>query len=322
MFFMNQNNVKIVIGIVSYNDKHYLEKTLPLFKNLKESKIVILDNAHNDEIRKFLEQEYPQIIFLRHPKGNIGFGKGYNYILEKSPNSEYLFCVNGDILIETKAFDTCISYLDQNKNTCMCSGKLHYWDFEKNEKTDVIDTLGIVGTKAHHFWDRGQGKKDKGQYDNSINKIIGISGAAFIIRRSCIKQLFGDSNKLFDENIFIYKEDIDLAYRMRWLDMKITFLNEVLGYHDRTLPMGKKKSPFLAKESYKNHLIMLKNNFSSHFSLNTKLFTFMLEFLKFFYYLFTKPKVAMQLFQVLKMKKIYKSNRKISPKKMESYLLK
>ncbi len=313
--------VKTIIGIISFNDKHYLEKMLPTIVDFENTHIVILDNAGNNEIKQFIENSYPQIDFIRHKEGNIGFGRGHNYIVKNSPASDYYFCVNNDILIEKDGFDACVKHLDENKEDCVVAAKLHHWDFKNNKKTDIIDTLGVIGNRPHHFWDRGQGRKDKGQYDNTINNIFGVSGAAFFIRRSCIFQLHGSNYTIFDENIFMYKEDIDLAYRMRWLGMKISFLKNVLGYHARTLGKNKKKSLFEATMSYKNHRIMLRNNFSKKYSLNTKVSVFVYEITKFLYYLVTKPKVAAEYFKIRRMKNLKISEKKITSKKMESYFL-
>jgi len=317
--------MKTIIGILSFNDLHYLKKVLPLIHKLPDSRIIILDNAHNDEVKSFIEKEYPEIKYLRHKEGNVGFGNGHNYILEHAPESEYYFCLNNDILINPEGFEECIKYLDEHKQTAMISGKLYHWDFKNDKKTNIIDTVGIVGNRAHSFWDRGQGKEDKGQYDNSINNIFGISGAAFIIRREVIKKMQRGSASecaLFDPNFFMYKEDIDLSYRLRWIGVKIIMLNTILGWHARTLAKGSKKTQFLALMSYKNHLIMLRNNLSSGYSLYTRFLTFIYEKAKFLFYLVTKPKVALELFTVLKMKNIHKSKRTADPKTIEKFLLK
>ncbi len=312
--------IKTAIGIISYNDKHYLEKSLPILSSLPHTKITILDNAENEEIRKFIEREYPDVNFIRHSDGNLGFGRGHNYLALKSEPSEYYFCLNSDILLDPKGFEACVKYLDSHAETCMVSSKLYYWDFEKNEKTNIIDTFGIVGNQAHHFWDRGQGKEDKGQFDNAINNIFGISGAAFIIRRSCIDKLYGSSNQIFDENFFMYKEDIDLAYRMRWLGMGIQFLPDTLGYHDRTVSKKTKKSLHEAKNSYRNHILMLRNNFTNKYKLGFKYHTIVYEIIKVMYYLFRNPKILAEFKKAFKIK-IHKSERKIESKKMQKYFL-
>lgn len=313
--------IKTVIGLISYNDKYYLEKALPQLIDLPDCKIFILDNAQNDEIQKYLKDNFPEVTYIRHAEGNTGFSKGHNYILEKAPKSEYYFCLNTDILLEKDGYSNCIKALDADKNLSMVSGKLYHWDFDTNEKTKIIDTFGIVGSRGHHFWDRGQGKTDRGQYDNTINSVFGISGAAFFVRRSDIKKIHGDENKLFDETIFMYKDDVDLAYRLRWLHMGIKFLPVTLGYHARTLGKGKKKSLFEAENSYKNHFIMLRSNVDKKYKLQTKLSIFMYEVCKFLYYLLTQPKVLVVIPQAFKIK-VKKSKRTITPKAMETYFLK
>jgi GT2 family glycosyltransferase len=312
---------KTAIGIISYNDKHYLEKSLPILSELPNCKITILDNAENDEIRKFIEQKYPEIDYIRHTDGNLGFGRGHNYLALKTEPSDYYFCLNSDILLEPEGFNACIKHLDSHPDCCMVSAKLHYWDFAKNVKTNIIDTLGIVANQAHHFWDRGQGKEDKGQYDYSINNVFGISGAAFIIRRSCIPSLLGSSNQIFDENYFMYKEDIDLSYRMRWLGMDMQLLPNILGYHDRTVSKTSKKSLFEVQNSYRNHIIMLRNNFSKKYPFAFKYHTFLYEILKGLFYLFKNPKILAELKKAFKIK-VRKSERKIRPKEMKKYFLK
>lgn len=318
---MNQKHVKTVVGIISFNDLPYLKKTLPAISKITDAKVVILDTGNNNAVKNFVEKNYPEIIFLRNQNGNIGFSKGHNYILENAPESEYYFCLNSDLFIDVQGVNNCLLYLDKHSDVTMTSAKLYYWDFENDNKTKIIDTFGIIGAKGHNFWDRGQGKKDRGQYNLSINNIFGLSGAAFLIRRSKIKNIHGNPTELFDPNIFMYKEDIDLSYRLRWLGENITFLPNILGYHARSVSKGQKKSDLQARMSYKNHLIMLRNNFSSKYSLKTKLQTFLYEFLKFFFFLFTQPSICKEFFKVFKIN-VRKSTRKIKPKKMEKYLLK
>ena len=89
---MNTKKVKTVIGIISYNDIHYLEKVLPIITSLPDSHSVILDNATNDDVKNFVAKHYPHVDFIRHPDGNTGFSKGHNYIVEKAPASDYYFC--------------------------------------------------------------------------------------------------------------------------------------------------------------------------------------------------------------------------------------
>ena len=72
--------------------------------------------------------------------------------------------------------------------------------------------LGLRLRKRHHFHDRGAGEEDHGQYDETLQDVFGISGATFLIRTSIIPSLHGNDWQIFDERMWMYKEDIDLSY--------------------------------------------------------------------------------------------------------------
>jgi len=81
------------------------------------------------------------------------------------------------------------------------------------------------------FTDIGQGVFDNGQfYDVSI---LGPSGAAGLYRISALKQV-KEATGYFDERMFMYKEDCDLAYRLFLAGFSAKLVSEALVYHDRT----------------------------------------------------------------------------------------
>ena len=79
--------------------------------------------------------------------------------------------------------------------------------------------------------DAGQGESDKGQYDD-IN-ILGPSGAAAMYRLSALEKV-KFNNQYFDELMFMYKEDCDLAYRLKLAGYKSKCVSDAIIYHDRT----------------------------------------------------------------------------------------
>ena len=67
--------------------------------------------------------------------------------------------------------------------------KCHHWDIPNHRKTNVIDSLGIVAERRHHFYDRGHGEVDRGQYDDSLNDVFGVR-AVFDSREGRAKTTF------------------------------------------------------------------------------------------------------------------------------------
>lgn len=310
---------KLLIGLISFKDLPYLEKTVPVLEEIGrefEAEAVVMDTATEDVTRDFFAQ-FPDWKYLRSAGGNIGYGASYNEILEKFPGSDYFLLVTSDVIMNPTAVKKIIGEMEKDKEIAMCAGKLYQWNFQSNLKTDIIDSLGISAKKNHHFYDRGQGEKDTGQYDAKLQDVFGLTGAVLLIRTSVIKEIRANG-QLFDPQIWMYKEDIDLSYRLRWLGKKMVMFPEVWGWHARTAAAGSKKAYYVILNSYKNHLLVLKNNFSIGFGTLVFAKVFIYEFAKAIYMLILHPSV---LFVGLKTlcSRGEKAKRVVSAEKIMSY---
>lgn len=313
---------KLLAGLTSYNDIRYLRETLPVLKEIRENlgaEVVVMDTAWSDEVRDFLKSTYPDFHYLRHEGGNIGFGASYNEILRKFDSFDYFLLVTSDVLLDFAAVKKFLNEMEKDREIAMCAGKLHYWDFEKKFKSGKIDSLGICAAKKHYFYDRGQGEKDIGQYDERLEDFFGLTGAVMLLRMSEIKDLHGNGRQLFDSRMWMYKEDIDLSYRMRWLGKKIIMFPEVWAWHARTAGSGSKKAPYVILNSYKNHLLMLKNNFSFGFGPAVLTKVFIYEFAKALYMLLLHPLIFFVGMKTLIFVRGQSSRRLVSSKTIMSY---
>ncbi len=325
---------KVLIGLNTYNDLPLLKESLPVLEELRlnlPADTVVLDTAHNDTVRDFIKEEFPKFKYLRHKGGNIGYGRSYNEILKENPGYKYLLVVTSDVLLDTALVKKFIERMEEDKTITMCAGKLHHWDVANHRKTEQIDSLGIAAEKRHHFYDRGHGEMDTGQYDDTLEDIFGISGAVFLIRTSVIPKLHGKEYGLFDERMWMYKEDIDLSYRLRWLGEKIALFPEVWGWHARTVAnregnslaglskADKTKRDYGRMHSYKNHFLLLKNNFTWRYGIGVMLRVAVYEFLKGAYMLVRHPKVFFAGLKTLLFTPGERSTKAVSAKEMLSY---
>lgn len=325
---------KLLIGLVTYNDLHFLKESLPVLEELRinvPADIVIMDTAENDEIRDFVRKEFPHFDFIRHSEGNIGYGRAYSYILKQNPGHSYYLVYTSDVFLDVKIVKEFLHRMQQDKDLAMCAGKLHYWDIENHCRTNIIDTLGIVADKKHHFYERGSGEEDRGQYDDELENFFGLSGAAFMIRTSVVPKLHGNEWQLFDDRMWMYKEDVDLAYRLRWLNEKIALFPEVWGWHARSVRnhegqgmralvrADKGKPAYGRLHSYANHLLMLKNNFSFKYGFLVFFRVFFYEFLKAMHHLVLHPRAFLKGMKALFLLRGKPSDRVNSARAMLSY---
>jgi len=243
---MEQQKTRLMIGFLTYGES--TAKYLPYFLySLKEQtwrdfRIVALDNTPeiNNSNHRFISEKYPQIKLIWHGK-NLGFGKGYNELLNLSANlgMEYFLIINPDMLLDPQALEEMIKVMDQDKTLSAVSPKVLKWDFEKgNNKTKMIDSVGLGLSSGLSFYDLGQGEKDHGQYDQA--KIIGPGGCAGLYRMADLEKIKmvvptnNDRVEYFDELFFMYKEDNDFAYRLHLSGCKSAVVPSALIYHDRT----------------------------------------------------------------------------------------
>jgi len=238
---MKQENPKLVIGFIAYG--RLTGKYLPYFLPSLESqtftdfKVVILDNSENRENqnKKYLHDHHSNLDIEYHFVGeNIGFAGAYNKIIKKAfaLGAKYLLVVNPDVILDAKTIQRMVDTLDKDGKLGSVSPKILKWDFPDNAKTTSIDSFGIKLMPGLRFVDIGQGEIDQGQFDEV--EILGPSGACGMFRMKALKKI-KECENYYDESMFMYKEDCDLAYRLKLAGYKSRLVRRAIAYHDRTV---------------------------------------------------------------------------------------
>jgi GT2 family glycosyltransferase len=228
--------MKLAIGIITYekNTAKYLSYFLDSLEkqNYKDFELFVFDNSE-DEKNINLEILSQKGVEAKRIGKNIGFAKAYNILISEAVKKdfEYFLVVNPDVLFKPDSIEKLIASLEKDESLGSVCPKLLVWDFESRKKTKIIDSCGIAGISALRFKDLGQGEKDFGQYDKA--EIIGPSGAAGLYRISSLEKV-KDQFGYFDERIFMYEEDCDLAYRLKIAGFGSGLVPEAIIYHDRT----------------------------------------------------------------------------------------
>ena len=336
---------KITIGIILYKNTKYLKKCLDSLLNQTYENFELFLRDQDDgkfEALAYLENNYPELLSDKRVtvfRGeNLWHSGGHNFLISKmSKSSEAYLCASNDMLYEKNCIEELVKNLLENKNFSIAVPKLRVWNFERNtnepEKTNVIDSCGIGLYSNHHFFDIGQGEKDRAQYDDR-KEIFGGSGALFLVKKTALEEIKmrkSDASsehafEYFDEMIH-YKNDVDLAYRFLWAQQKSLFVPHSIAYHDRQvggegydmekmsriqkiIKNNQNKSLWVKESSFFGHLVVLyKNVYKNKFSffINLKIVGYLLKVTGFL--LLTEPKVLLQYIQfwkvVCKNKKLY-----------------
>jgi GT2 family glycosyltransferase len=90
-----------------------------------------------------------------------------------------------------------------------------------------INSTAICFSRSGAAWDRGEYEMDTGQYD-ATEEVFGACAGAALFRRSMLDEI-----GLFDEDFFLFMEDVDLAFRARLAGWKCMYVPTAKVVHVR-----------------------------------------------------------------------------------------
>lgn len=266
---------KVSVILVIYNAKRFIK---PVFDSIfaqthKNLEVVAVINGSDDGSKEMIAQNYPQVKIID-PGKNLWFAAGNNLAIAQT-DGEFVFLVNQDIVLENTYIEKALHGFSDPKVAAV-TGKLLRYNFSLMEKTNIIDSTGIVISSSGRARDRGQGEVDAGQYDKDVN-VFAVTGACPVYRRSALERVkFSENGKgeYFDEDFVAYWEDVDLSWRLNNNGFKNYYVPEAVAYHGRTAasaPGGymkiisfikhhRKLSAQIKKLNYQNHILMYVKN--------------------------------------------------------------
>ena len=321
---------KVIAGAILYdNDPYSTQKYLKPFidsflaQDYSNLELIFIDNSseQNSPSTKFVRENYPQIDVIE-ARENLGFAKANNLMIKRAieKDAEYFLATNVDIMYDARAVSEMVNVLIKDPRAASVAPKVKMWDFADYEtrskgKTNFLDTTGIIATTEHHFYDRGQGETDNGQYDIE-EYVFGASGASALYRISALRDTaFVETNgreEYFDELMFMYKEDVDLAYRLNLAGYKCVYTPTALVFHDRsvrsfgdgifdTIKSRRQRKKHYKEWAWLNHHIILQK-IADDISGVSKIKTLFYELKTAIYLLFFEPYVLKQVWSLWKMR--------------------
>jgi GT2 family glycosyltransferase len=216
---------------------------------------------------------------------NIGFARGHNAAI-RDGSGDLVLLVNADSELDPDFLMEAVAAFDDPQVGTVQPKVLRHRSAIDGTRTDaVIDTVGLLPSRKRLVLSRGQGHPDDGRYD-AVEEVFGADGAVVMYRRSALdsvavplsavagrRQDVPDHDEYFDESFFIYKEDVDLAWRLGAAGWKALFVPTARAWHIRSsrrdadaksplaILASRKAMPELSRYlSFGNHRLMQVKN--------------------------------------------------------------
>jgi GT2 family glycosyltransferase len=160
--------------------------------------------------------------------GNAGFAAAINAGIRAS-SAAWVLIGNDDLFVTPHYLATLVAFLEARPQAAAAQGKLVR---PSTGGVPTIDSAGVRGRRSRGFFDAGEGMPDAGQYDE-VTEVFGCTGAAMVCRRAALDDVALDGEVL-DEQFFMYKEDVDLAWRLRHRGWECWYVPAAVATHART----------------------------------------------------------------------------------------
>ncbi len=178
---MNNLEKNITFVIVSFRSEHIIERCIKSIH--PKIKVIIVENSYNNRLKRYLENKFLNVEVIISKK-NFGYGKGNNIGISRV-KTQYAFILNPDSFLEKN----CLEELNKAQLLLQDDFVILAPNFSNN--------YGYFSNRINNF------KK-------KILEVDYVKGFAMLINLNKF-----DSKNLFDENFFLFLEEIDLCKRIK-----------------------------------------------------------------------------------------------------------
>jgi len=219
--------MQLSVIILNYNVRYFLELCVlsvqKAIHNL-DAEIIVVDNNSSDDSCAMMKLRFPNIKLIEN-KENLGFPKGNN-IGVKEAKGEFICILNPDTVVAEDTFEKVLSFVSSrarhSERSCGTSDDIgivgcKLIDGTGNflpESKRGIPTPWVAFTKIFGFYKWFPNSSLFNRYyaqhlnENQTGKVDILVGAFMVMKRKLYIELEG-----FDEDCFMYSDDIDLSYR-------------------------------------------------------------------------------------------------------------
>lgn len=204
-----KNDPEMVSRVIdSFFDK-YKEGDIP------KRRLFLIDNSPSDVLKK-MQTQNPKNITYFYTGENMGYGRGHNIAIRKSMEigAPYHIVLNPDLSFDSSTIPNLLEYMDTHPDVGFVAPQII------NEDGSLRYCCRLLPTPQHHiarrflpqFLKRSQSDDIYMMKHHDYSDVVyapSMSGCFMFFRNSALRDV-----GLFDENIFMYYEDIDISRRV------------------------------------------------------------------------------------------------------------
>ncbi len=210
--------LQLSVIIVNYNVKLFLEQCLCSVQKAiagLHAEVIVVDNNSTDDSLAYLQPKFPWVYFITN-KYNTGFGKANNQGVAIA-KGDYILFLNPDTLVPEDCFNQCLGFMEKHADAGalgikMLDGSGHFLPESKRAfPSPLTSFFKLTGMASLFPKSKLFARYHLGHISKNENHEVDVLAGAFMLLRKKVVQQTG----AFDEQFFMYGEDVDLSYRIQ-----------------------------------------------------------------------------------------------------------
>ena len=222
------------IIIPTYNAHEWIQgciDSIRLHHPSCDYEIIVVDDRSTDDTVAIVRAQFPDIRLFANEK-NVGFGRTVNVGL-KAAAGAHLLVLNNDTWMHEGALDAMIGYLDAHPDTGIVGPKVLSGDGSLQQQcrrripTPMAALLYFTGVAG--WFPKNEtvaGYLMTAADENQTTEVDAVSGACLMVRRAVLDRIMG-----FDEEYYLYGEDMDFCWRTKLAGWKVVYFPEAIITH-------------------------------------------------------------------------------------------
>ncbi|MBI2800507.1 MAG: glycosyltransferase family 2 protein [Gammaproteobacteria bacterium] len=240
----NNSEVVVTAVVINWNTRELLRECLARLESAAKHvplHIVVVDNASEDASADMVVETYPDVALVRNHQ-NVGFARANNLAFERA-RGRYLLIINPDARLEDAA--TLKRWLgEMERDSRIAASGAYLTDAEARHRLGDAGFRPTWRSMLGLYWFLGRLSTAwfppyfLYRQDSAGVDVDWVSGAAMLVRRSCL-----DDVGVFDDQVFMYGEDVEWCCRMRDHGYRVVHLPRIRVTHFEGASTRQQKHP-------------------------------------------------------------------------------
>ena len=218
--------IELSVSVVSYRTPTFLRQCLHAIEVERAAlpiEVTVVDNASGDGSADMVSEQFPWVHLIRNNR-NLGFGAAHNQALRLA-NGRYWLILNSDAVPSPGALPALVAFMDEHPRVAVAGPKLRYPGGTvqpSRRRFPTVATFFLESTQLQRFWPTNP-VLDRyyvaDRSDDEAQEVDWLVGACLCVRAASARQV-----GLFDEQFFLYSEELDWCRRFRAAGWRVAYV--------------------------------------------------------------------------------------------------